>query len=220
MLHKMLSESRSIALAIRFWYQFMAGLAWIWLKVVRPVLGPGADILAWIWRRWRALWDMVVYDKDGKFRWHRAGVAIIATLVALWVLPIFGGLFLDTAIYAFTGRTETLYLTQSQEIDPENDVHSIKGCTVLECDESETVYFRVRPSLFNHLWSLVVRQDLMFPDEVAATVPPGTTQCEIHRYGLRAKFLRRGFDIYPEALSISCHIESLGVANKKSQSHE
>ena len=62
----------------------------------------------------------------------------------------------------------------------------------------------IRASNFNEAWSILSGRGLFFPDYVAASVPVAVSRCKITSYGLRVKFLMRGFDIYPDLLQTEC----------------
>lgn len=204
MLYDLIVNSRAFVAAARFWAQLTAAALWIWIKILRPAGRPLWAALGWLWTRWRAAWDAWVYDDQGRFAWNRGGIFLSGTLVVLYLTPAFLALLFDAGLYAATVSDDRVYLTQSEEIYPDDDVHSIKGCAARPCTDQNTVYYRVGPSAFNHLWSLGHNADLFYPDEVAAAVPPGMNDCLVRRYGVRAKFLMRRMDIYPKALRIMC----------------
>ena len=129
---------------------------------------------------------------------------VLATAAVLYlVTPVlyFG---YEVGLYAFTQKNETIYLTNAQELDPEGDVHAVRGCEALPCSEANTVYFRVRPTLFTHLHSLLDHGDVFYPDRTASVVAPGVNECQVKSYGVRLKFLMRRWDIYPDLLDAVC----------------
>jgi len=200
---RIVRESVVLAAAVRFAYQFVAACVWIWKFIIRRVLIPFEIVGGWIYRKWRAMWDKVVYDRFG-FNYRRAGMFLTATLVVAYFASSVLWMAFQITLYVATSSTDRVYLTFSQEIYPDDDIHSVKGCTERPCTDQNTVYYRVAPSAFNHLWSLAVNWDIFYPDEVAAAVPPGISDCTVHRYGIRQKFLMRKADIYPDALQITC----------------
>lgn len=203
-LGKFIKESKAVAITARFFYQFMAACYWIWSTIIRRIIIPFDFVFGRLWRLWRAGWDKVVYDKYKSFRYTRAGMYLTATLVFIYFIPTFALLLMQTSFYMLTSGVDEVYLTQSQEIYPDDDIHSVKGCTSLPCSDQVSIYYRVAPSTFNLLWSLTHQGDLFLPDNVAAAVPPGLSACKVHAYGFRAKFLIRKMDIYPDALEIMC----------------
>jgi hypothetical protein len=198
-------DIHAVAVLIRFVTQVLVGLAWFWENLLRPV----ARTVFWrplkyLLRKYWALWDRVVYLKSGHFSRLRAGLMVTATIAALYVIPQLILFVLHTALFVVTAKSETVYLTQSQEIYPDDDIHSVKGCEELPCTEQNSIYYRVRPHHFHHAWSLVTRGSLFFPDYVAATVPPGVSRCTTLSYGLRLKLLMRQWDVYPDLLDAIC----------------
>ena len=194
----------------RFLAQFILASHWIYQNILSPV-GRFASIpVRHLFRWYRWLWDKVVYTQDQyknrMFSKTRAGVFLTASLVFAWfiLLPLLGFL-LDAGLYfATVKRDETVYLTNSQEIIPEENVHSIQGCHDLPCTDENSVYFRIRATLFNEAWSLVHGHGLFFPDYVAAAVPLSISKCTITTYGVRIKLVMRGMDIYPDVLTTEC----------------
>lgn len=188
----------------RFYYQLAAAAGWVWQHVVRPVMRPLWRYLRWSWRRYAEFWTWWVAGSR-----VRGGALILATAWLVWALPNLVELLADAVLYAFTARTgEHVYLTMSQEIVPEHNVHSVRGCEVLPCTDQDSIYFRVRPTLFNHVWSMVHNHSIFFPDFVAAAAPAVTTRCVITSYGVRVKLIMRGLDVYPDILAISCEAAS------------
>ena len=117
----------------------------------------------------------------------------------------------DVVLYAFTARVdEVVYLSNAQEIIPEDNIHSVQGCEVetageeFSCTADKSLYFRIDPDTFSTVWSLLSNGTLFYSDYVAATVAPGWEKCTITSYGFRMKVFLRGFDIYPKLLSANC----------------
>ncbi len=136
----------------------------------------------------------------------RAGVFLTASLVFAWFILVPALVFLfDVGLYLATVRKdEVVYLTNSQEIIPEENVHSVQGCHSLPCTDENSVYFRIRGTLFNEAWSLVHGHGIFYPDYIAAAVPLSISKCTITTYGLRIKLVMRGMDIYPDVLQTEC----------------
>lgn len=199
-----------------FFYQVVTSVALIYRRWLSPVFGFLERPVGWLWFQYRRLWDFVVYtEKDGQRRFSkiRGAAMILWTIGSLWgawhiVLPTLW----DAGWYAATARVnETVYLTDSQEIYPDDNIHAVKGCEALPCSDQNTIYFRVRPQYFHHLWSMVHEGSpftLFFPDFIAPAVAPGLNKCKITSYGIRLKFLMRNLDIYPDLLAAECVVVS------------
>ena len=156
-----------------------------------------------LWYKTR-VWDRFARDAQGKTTAKRAGFTLLGTLVALWLLPGFIGSAVQGALMATTWQgEETVYLIDSQEIDPDGDVHAIRGCRSLPCTESNSLYFRVRPDLAHTLYSLLAQGDFFYPDLTASVVTPGLNRCTVTSYGVRMRVLR-GWGYYPDLLNATC----------------
>ena len=204
------------SLLAKFWYQFVASLALILRKVIIPFykwMGTLFGVL--LFRPWRKLWERTVYKTNaaGKRRFSsvRGAGMIAATVVTAYVA--YQSLFVvaDAMLYLTTGRVdEVVYMSNAQEISGADNVHSAQGCVVpatgkdFACDAENSLYFRIAPSAFNHLWSLWHKHTLFFPDYVAAPIAPGWEQCVITSYGIRVKFFMKEWDIYPTLLAATC----------------
>jgi len=193
-----------------FWYQVSGSAVWIWSRILVPTIGFLGRPAAWMLRQYKRLWRSFTY-RHGEFSKVRGGVLLLGTTLTLWMVPTVLGLVWDTGWYLLTAKHhEELYLKNSQEIFPEHNVHAVRGCEELPCTEQNSIYFRTRPSAFNHIWSLLHHGIIFFPDYVAAAAPVGTTKCVVTTYGIRIKLLMRGIDLYPDLLEVSC---SEGVEN-------
>jgi hypothetical protein len=194
----------------RFILQVIAACQWSFWNVGVPTW----KVVRWpFWKllkQYRRLWSLVVYRRDEfenlRFSKVRAGAFLTSTVIFvwffLWPLTFFVG---ETVSYGLTAKVnETIYLHNSQEIDSENNIHSVQGATRLPLDENDTIYFRIEGTLFNHLWSLVHGHGLFYSDYVSATVPPGLNICTTTSYGFRLKLLMRNWEIYPHLLSATC----------------
>jgi hypothetical protein len=199
-----------VAAMNRFVAQFVLACHWIY----QNILGRAGRFLSiparYLFRGYRWLWDKIVYRQDQYknrlFSKTRAGLLLTATLVFAWfiLIPLLGFLF-DAGVYLATVRKdEVVYLTNSQEIIPEENVHSVQGCHSLPCTDDNSVYFRIRATVFNEVWSLVQGHGLFYPDYVAAAVPLTISRCTITSYGMRIKFVVRNLDIYPDVLRTEC----------------
>jgi hypothetical protein len=194
----------------KFWYQFLQACHWIYAKVFRPFTRLLYKPLPYLWNAYRFLWDKAVYYEDKfqnrQFSKTRAGVFLLVSAVAAWYVAIPALLMLvDTGIYFATVKhNEEVYLTNSQEILPGQNEHSVQGCHALPCTDENSVYYRIRASNFNEAWSIVHGHGLFFPDYVAAAVPVSISRCHITSYGFRIKLIMRGFDMYPDLLRTEC----------------
>jgi len=194
----------------RFLAQLILAASWIYQSILRPVARLAAFPLGFLGRWYRRIWDKVVYVEDRyknrMFSKTRAGVFLTATLVFAWFILVPALVFLfDLGLYFATVRKdEVVYLTNSQEIIPEENVHSVQGCHSLPCTDENSVYFRIRGTWFNEAWSLVHGHGLFFPDYIAAAVPLSISKCTITSYGVRIKLVMRGMDIYPDVLQTKC----------------
>jgi hypothetical protein len=193
----------------KFWFQFLMACHWIWVNIVRRISRWIYWPVPYLFHAYRHLWDKIVYTEDQHqnrlFSKTRAGVFLAATAGFLWYLAVPLLAFLATAIiFLATVKNETVFLTNSQEIIPEDNTHSVQGCTELPCSDTNSVYYRVRASNFNEAWSLITGRGIFYPDFVAASVPLTISKCEIKSYGLRAKLLVRGFELYPDVIEAKC----------------
>lgn len=114
-------------------------------------------------------------------------------------------------LYAATSRVdEIVYLSNAQEIIPEQNLFSVQGCEAsfagedFSCSEEESLYFRIEPTEFAQVWSLLYRGNFFYPDYIAAPIAPGWQRCTITSYGFRMKTMIRRWEIYPELLSAKC----------------
>lgn len=204
------------------WFALQIGVAAWWMY--RNVLRPVARIMWWpakrLWSLYRRLWDRVVYIRfhdTRRFSKTRAGLLLTAT-VGFFYIPVLNispaaGLVefvTDAGLYVATSRyEETIYLTNTHEIDPEGNMFSVQGGHKLPITDQDSIYFRVRPVLFHQLWSLTHHSwrggpPFFFPDYVAAAVPPGVSICIATSYGIRWKWFMRNADWYPDLLAASC----------------
>ena len=183
---------------------------WIHGRLLRPLARIVTVPAIWLWCLVRALWNRLVYIEDEyrnrRISKRRAAIFAVSGLVFAWYIfiPLLM-LLVDVALYAATvKRDEVVYLTNSQEIIPEDNVHSVQGCHQLPCTDENSFYFRIRATLFNELWSVLHGRGFFFPDYVAASVPLSISECKITSYGVRVKIFMRGMDIYPDLLRTEC----------------
>lgn len=197
----------------KFVWQVSRACRWIWLTLIKPVLLWLSKPMRWCFWKYVAYWDKIVYTVDNyqvrHFSKIKAGSMVLGTgITILYVVPLLVSIIWEMGWYFSTVRhNEQVILFDSQEIGgPKDDVHSVKGChnVVVPCPDNDTIYYRVRPATFHHLWSLAHHGDLFYPDFIAAAVPPGYSLCTVTSYGIRQKFILRNWSVYPELLEISC----------------
>lgn len=200
----MLEKLKAGLASSRFLVQLAASLHWVWAVPLRPLRRACAWMLGSIFRWYRRLWVRFTHNEYGGFVYWRGGAMIVATGIALYLIPIMFMFAAQTALYFTTRNYEEVYLIQSEEIYPDDNIWAVRGCERLPCDRDTSIYFRISPTPFNHLWSLVNTGWLFVPDDVGSGVPTGLTRCWVRSYGIRIKTLMRRFEIYPDALDISC----------------
>jgi hypothetical protein len=195
-----------IAGLTKFYYQVTRGSYWVWSKLLYPAGKFLTNPIRWIFRKYRELWNFLVYKVDEygvkHFSSMRAGLMIIATVLFLNYIP---HLAWDTSTFILTSKHHVIYLSNSQELSHERNVHAVRGCDETPfCSEQEAVYYRADPDLFNQFWSLWTHYGLFYPDYIAAAVPPTVHKCYVFTYGWRIKWLMRNWDWYPEILEVRC----------------
>lgn len=185
---------------------------WIYSYLISPFTSlVNNRITRVVWNWYIDKWMRFV-RKDGETSKKRASIFIFSTLLALWFSYVMFFLIKDVVFYMATYElNETVYLSNAQEIDPENNVHSVQGCMVkmeangnFSCSTEDSLYFRIHSTLFNQIWYFAKEGSFMYPDYVAATIAPGWQKCVISSYGFRAKLFVRRLDIYPTLLSVNC----------------
>jgi hypothetical protein len=192
-----------------FLLQVGQALFWIYQKFLRPITSRLWRLAGWLFTWYRRIWRRWTYYTNEygvqRFSKIRGGLMIIATVVALHYVPHTLFFMWQAGLYTVTSNVnETVYLTNSQEIDPVENVHSVQGCHSLPCTDDNSVYFRIRATYFHEVWSLLNGHGFFFPDYVAAAVPIGASKCVITAYGIRVKLFMRAGNIYPDLLAISC----------------
>lgn len=189
-----------------FLYQFFHAID----QVISTYIPFAKKVWVTLFCWYRTIWAFFVYRRDENgvliFSKPRAGTFLVGSFLFLFygLLPTVY-FVADTAIYFFTVKhNEVLYLHNSQEIEPEENIHAVQGNYTIPLNEDETIYLLVEDTWFNTLWSIVHKGNLFYPDYVAATVPPGLNKCHVTSYGLRLKSLMRRWEVYPYILSASC----------------
>ncbi|MCB9974689.1 MAG: hypothetical protein H6856_03540 [Rhodospirillales bacterium] len=203
--------SRQVSDTVETYNQVTGTIGWLYQNVFYPVAThpwAGAPF-----RLYRKIWNNVVYevDKDGDriFVKKRGGIMVLCTLAFLWMLP--GILWVTTELLWDSSRmltnyhrNEILYLGKSQEIDPIGNIFSAQGCEQIRCTDQTSIYFRIKPSLAHHIWSLWHNGNIFFPDFVTAGIQNDINKCTVTSYGSRGKFIMRNWDIYPQILALDC----------------
>lgn len=169
----------------------ISGISFVWARVSR--------VLVW----YKKLWVKYTHNKYDEFVYKRGVAMAVATVATLIIIPSIICLVLQTTYYWTTYKKETIYLIQSEEIYPDNNVWAVRGCYTQSCDSESSLYFRIRPSLFHHIWNLLHNGSIFLPDTIGSSVPTGLTQCEVISYGVRMRFTMM-FNIYPSILKITC----------------
>ena len=129
---------------------------------------------------------------------------LAGTFAALVIVPALLSLVFQFGYYWATYKKETIYLSQSEEIYPDDNIWGVRGCHTQQCDSNSSLYYRIRPSIFHHLWSLNDSGHFFLPDALGSSVPTGQTQCEVVSYGIRTRVLMM-FHVYPNILKITCN---------------
>lgn len=199
-----------------FWVQITTSALYIWNKFLRPVWGFMYDFgIGFIWRPFRKVWDKLAFSEvDGKRVFNKkkgASILMVAAFLFYFMINILS-FFWHTTLYFTTARVdEIVYLSNAQEVDPENNIFSVQGCEYtanaggnFSCSQDESLYFRIEPTEFAQVWSLFSQGTIFYPDYIAAPIAPGWQKCTITSYGFRIKTMIRRFEIYPEMLSARC----------------
>ena len=157
------------------------------------------QLLAW----YKQLWIKRTYNKYGEFIYKRGLTMLMATVASFFIIFFLICLLLQTSYYFATYKKELIYLNHSEEIYPDNNIWGVRGCHTKNCDSNSSLYFRITPSTFHHIWNILHSGHLFLPDTIGASVPTGLTQCEVISYGVRMRFTML-LNIYPNILKISC----------------
>lgn len=177
-------------------------ISFIWSLIGAPIIFIYARFRSlFLW--YRKLWVKSTHNKYGEFVYTRGVAMAAATITSIIVMPTIVCLFLQTAYYFATYKKENIYLIQSEEIYPDNNTWAVRGCYTENCDSDSSLYYRIEPSLFHHLWNIGHSGSIFLPDAIGSSVPTGLTQCEVVSYGVRARVLMT-LHIYPSILKITC----------------
>jgi hypothetical protein len=199
-----------------FWMQIASSALIVWNTFLAPVW----KIIYWLgigflWRNYRKIWDRFAYatvDGQRVFSRKRGAYTLAGTVLTVWFAVSIASFVWHSTLYLATGRVdEIVYLSNAQEINPDENLFSVQGCeaTVVEgenfsCSEDESLYFRIEPTEFAQVWSLLNKGNFFYPDYIAAPIAPGWQKCVITSYGFRMKTMIRRWEIYPELLSARC----------------
>lgn len=165
-------------------------------KYIKRFCGPIA-------KRYKKIWIKFTYNKYDEFVYKRGALMVCGTVVSFFLALIVVGILFDASYYMATKKTETIYLSHSEEIYPDDNVWGVKGCYTPGCDSTSALYFRIQPSTFHHLWNITDNGHVFFPDIIGASVPTGEKMCTVTSYGLRFRILMM-FNIYPNILQVDC----------------
>ena len=177
-------------------------ISFVWGLVRTPagfIYGKVARVLAW----YKDLWVKFTHNKYEEFVYKRGVVMAMTTLAAIIIIPMVVGLLFRTTYYLATYKKETVYLIQSEEIYPDDNIWGVRACYNRNCDSNSSLYYRIEPSVFHHLWSIGHGDGIFLPDAIGSSVPTGLTKCEAVSYGDRMRILMT-FHVYPNLLKITC----------------
>ena len=205
----------------RFYLQFVAAAIWIWWHILHPMTNWAVRLALWVFGLYRKAWSFLVYKRD-KYGDLKFSVIRAAVFLVLFVpVTLFTAhLTFDGAVYGVTQRhNEKVYLFQATDNSSDNsDEFSITGCEIpsapkesgFQCDSEDTIYFRVKPGLVEHIYALFTKRDIFYSENVAAVVAPGWNECIVDSWYIRFKFLMRNTPIFPKLLDASCRPLSVG----------
>lgn len=207
--------NEDVGIFYRFWVQLAMAAFWVWQNILRPISMFFWKIAKFVFGIYRRLWSFFVYKRneygDLVFSKVRAGIFLI---ISLPLILTSGSIAVDSSIYALTQHhNETVYLFNASDNSfNDKDEFSITGCEFkevdpsvgFECDDRDTVYFRVSPSWIEHFYSLVHNHDIFYAENIGAVVAPGWNICNVSSWYIRLKFLYRNTGVYPKLLRASC----------------
>lgn len=159
------------------------------------IAGKVFRIFSW----YKHLWVKFTHNKYDEFVYKRGLAMIVGTAAAV----VFVCLIFQTTYFWTTYKKETIYLSQSEEIYPDENIWGVRGCYTQNCDSNSSLYYRIKPSLFHHIWSLLSSGRVFLPDVLGSSVPTGFTRCEVISYGVRFRVTML-FNIYPNILRVTC----------------
>lgn len=210
----------------------------IYERFIKPVWDFIGPCFNWIFRIYARIWNRYAYvvnKETGEKIVSRKRSSLLIGMTILFVAaftPTWLGSavrfvsvepVMDGILMLVSKRTETFYLNNSEEIDPEKNIHSVRGCKMEGlCSEKDAAYFRIMPRLSHDIWKLIEYGNPIYvPDHVVAPIAPGVNRCEVTYYGYRMTSswisrMLRSFELYPTMLETSCtHLDSgVNTVNK------
>ncbi|MFX4299994.1 hypothetical protein [Pseudosulfitobacter pseudonitzschiae] len=195
------NRAERIVARIQDFWQLLAG---IFSFLNAGPLGWIGRQIARIWRWYlRAIWNRFARNDAGRITQKRAAATFAATIFALYMIPAMLGLVFQVTLMATTMKREQVYLTQSEEINPDMELFNVRGNTKPVSTPENALYYRVRPTLAHQIHSYAVYQTPFYAEDIAS-IAPGLNRCEVLSYGFRMRLLVRGWGIYPDMLWSSC----------------
>lgn len=127
-----------------------------------------------------------------------AGILYFLGMVFIPTTYTFG---YDAIAMNFLAKEKTLtFGKQSSVTDHRTDKFSVFSCTEFPCDQTNSVEFRIRDSLYKDVSSILTTGSPYNPDSVAGVFISDKNECTVKYYGRRFKYL--GF--YPHIMDASC----------------
>lgn len=191
-------SAESVRAAYRRVRNGRAGWAFSWAGWVGCMIAAFA-----VWYK-RRVWDRWARNPQGRVTALRGSLTAALTVIVFWMIPGIIGTAWNAGLMVTTWEEERVFLTATEEIDPENDVHSVRGCESFPCTEKQAVYYRVSRNALHDGYALAKRGYFFYPEEVASVVAPGVNDCQVTSYGIRVRALMRGWGIYPHLLNAIC----------------
>jgi hypothetical protein len=199
----------------KFVRQFITVLAWIWWNLGNPIFNIFfMPFIKWFIKFYINLWNKFTFYKDAFgnniFSYKRGAAFVLSTAFALMLIPITLNLAFDTTVYFTTVQHKTVYLYKSSDNSFNDNDFSVAGCNIkphresFSCKDSDTVYYRVDSSLFNHIWAIFNKHNIFLPEFVAATVASDWNECKITEYGFRWAFITRNLQQFVKLLEAEC----------------
>lgn len=226
----LIETSQSIADNLSFFrrllYNIKEGYLGFHQKFLVPLWTIFGPVLTRAGRLYGRFWNRFVYRTskatgERELSRARAGIAVALTIAALSIFtPTYLGNavrfvsiepFFDGFLMLVSKRVDTFYLNSTEEVDPDGNVHSVRGCRREgQCSELDAVYFRIKPRLSHDMWKLInTGNPIYVPDHVVAPIAPGVNRCEVIYYGYRMTSswisrLLRSLEVYPIMLDAKC----------------
>jgi len=214
--------AHEVSVTARFVTNLTRVLVWIWVHFLAPFAWVFSwPIIRWFVSKYIALWNRVTHytDKYGNYKFSRKkGVGIVlATVMVAFLTANAVQLGMDWALYSVSKEERTVWLSLPQEIYPGANIFSVQGCSIAEgeetaavvhCDDENSLYFRVRPTLFNEAWSILHGKGIFFPELIVSPIGASWSKCATVSYNFRIKLLMGFGDWYPDLLSAKCERSS------------